>query len=177
MAKTNPRYSSYLDPAQKYALIETFYEQSLFPFLTTLDEIMRLTWNGIAQAITYEVQVNQRAFSDTLTVLSDVREPLIRIGQICANDVLEMQIAIRVRLRPELNHSAGTGALVAFRYHNGHYELSDDWTYSLIKHQIDQPVLLNEAQDLLRKLQAHLLMALAHEHPSVTEQYKIPPIP
>ncbi len=50
-----------------------------------------------------------------------------------------------------------------------------DWCYSLIGHPIDEPILLEEAQDLLDKVQAHLLLAMSFEHPAVLKQYNNTP--
>ena len=175
MARSTPRYRKHLDPFLKYELLRIFFGQSLFPFLAMLEESIRLTWNGLAETVLYEVQINHDAYFDTLTMLNDVQEPLIRLGQLDTGDVLEMQIAIEIRLQSALNHPAGTGALVAFRLHDDSYMLSDDWIDSQIVHRIDRPILLNEARALIQKIQAHLLVALAHEHPSVTEQDKTPP--
>jgi len=155
-----------LDPYQKYELLERFYQQSLFPFLDWLHTSVSLTWQGLSEQIRYECQFNGQQYM-TVAKPSELHETFIRFGQTNSNELLGVQILILLSMKPEFNHPNGTGALLAFRYIDGYYHLSDDWTEINIAHRIDEQLSLNESNELIQDIQSHLLFALANEHPSV----------
>ena len=156
------------DSYQKYVLLEKFYQESLFPFLDQLHTSLTLTWQGLTERIMYECQFNHRQFL-TVAKPSELYEQFTWSGQMNSSDLLEVQIRLQLSIKPEFNHPNGTGALVAFRYINGYYHLSDDWVKTKIAHRVDEQLSLNEASQLIQDIQAHLLFALANEHPSVID--------
>ena len=155
-----------LDPYQKYELLERFYQQSLFPFLDWLHTSVSLTWQGLSEQIRYECQFNGQQYM-TVAKPSELHETFIRFGQSNSDGLLGVQILIQLSIKPEFNHPNGTGALVAFRYVNGYYHLSDDWTEMKISHRLDESLQIGETRQLTKDIQAHLLFVLANEHPSV----------
>lgn len=157
-----------LDSFQKYELLEKFYQQSLFPFLECLHTSLTLTWQSLTERITYECQFNHRQLL-TVSKPSELNEEFIRFGQTNSSDLLEVQIRIQLSIKPEFNHPNGTGSLVAFRYIDGYYHLSDDWVEIKIAHRVDEQLRLNESNQLIEDIQTHLLFGLANEHPSVID--------
>ena len=157
-----------LDSYQKYELLEKFYQQSLFPFLDWLHTSVSLTWQSLTEQLTYECQFNRRQYL-TVAKLSELHEPFTRFGQSNSADLLEVQILVQISIKPEFNHPNGTGALITFRYIDGYYNLSDDWVETKIVHRVDEQLRLNESNQLIQDIQAHLLFALSDEHPSVID--------
>lgn len=157
-----------LDPYQKSRLLESFYQQSLFPFMDWLHSSVSMTWQGLSEQIRYECQFNGQHYL-TVAKPSELHETFIRFGESNSDELLEVQILIQLSIKPEFNHSNGTGALVAFRYIDGYYHLSDDWTEIKIAHRIDEQLHPDESSKLIQDIQAHLLFVLANEHPSVID--------
>ncbi len=155
-----------LDSYQKYKLLERFYQQSLFPFLEWLHMSLTLTWQGLTEKLVYECQFNERQFL-TVAKPSELHEPFIQFGQSNPDELPSVQIRIQLSVKSEFNHPNGTGALLTFRYINGYYDLSDDWVESKIAHRVDEQLRLNESNQLIQDIQAHLLFALSNEHPSI----------
>ncbi|MVM42107.1 hypothetical protein GO730_37945 [Spirosoma sp. HMF3257] len=154
------------DSYQKYVLLKSFYQQSLFPFLDWLHTSLTLTWQSLTERITYRCQFNHRQFL-TVSKPSELHDEFIGLGQPNSSDLLEVQISIQLTLKPEFKHPNGTGALVTFRYIDGYYYLSDDWEETKIVHRVIEQLHLNESSQLIQDIQAHLVFALANEHPSV----------